>query len=148
MYFILTSPGTSSPEQLRDRGVGVCVEWNICITLIGQYLSGLWFASQVVSLKELLKWGWGFHTAHLTPSSLQKEETLAYCFPAPGDVLLRNPFCQAWSGPSSKAPAEICLVNLPLTSEADRAPTKEPSKGRAGTFWHWRAGQSNAWSQL
>lgn len=49
-------PGTSSPEQL-ETGVWVCVEWNICIILMGQDLSGLLFASQVASLKELLSEG-------------------------------------------------------------------------------------------
>lgn len=76
MYFILTSPGTSSPEQLRDRGVGVCVEWNICITLIGQYLSGLWFASQVVSLKELLSEGEAFTQLIWHPAPCRKKRLL------------------------------------------------------------------------
>lgn len=85
------------------------------------------------------------HTDNLTPSSLQEDQTLTYCFPAPGDVLLLSPFCPPWSGPGSQAPAETCLVNTSLTSEANRAHTKEPNQHRAGTFWHWRGGQSNTW---
>lgn len=84
MYFILTSPGTSSPEQL-ETGVWVCVEWNICITLIGQDLSGLWFASLIELLSE------GEASLSLSDTQLPAERT---DFPAPGNVLLLRPFCQ------------------------------------------------------
>lgn len=48
-------------------------------------------------MKELLGEGEASHSrrAYLTSSSLGKEQTLPYCFPAPGDVLLLSPF---WPG--------------------------------------------------